>query len=55
MDDSAYRMSRGIVRLTGRVFAPSGKLDQEFENKFDAHGKLLGGRAVHHDGTVVEY
>lgn len=54
IDKDSYRAQRGIVAIEGRVYGPSGALEQEFRNKYSAVGAYAGGRTVHADGTVNE-
>ena len=54
IDDSGHRASRGIRRITGRIYNSAGELQSEFDNTYDENGKYVHGRAVHQDGTVTE-
>jgi len=54
IDDERYRRQRGIRIVDGRIFDDRGRLDQEFTNHHDSHGRRTGGRSVHADGTVNE-
>ena len=54
LDSGEYRSARGIAFVEGKLYEPSGKIFQEFRNRYGSDGKYLGGRAVHADGTVNE-
>ena len=55
IDQDGYRARRGIVVIEGRIYGPSGNLDQEFRNRYSPTGSYLGGRTVHADGTINEH
>ena len=54
IDKNEYRAARGIAVIEGRVYGPSGKLDEEFRNLYAVSGAFTRGRAVFADGTVNE-
>jgi hypothetical protein len=54
IDSGAYRSGRGIAFIEGKLYDPSGKIFQEFRNRYGRDGEYLGGRTVHADGTVDE-
>lgn len=54
IDQDGYRAQRGVVVIEGRIYSPSGSLEQEFRNRYSSTGAYLGGRTVHADGTVNE-
>jgi len=54
IDKASYRAERGILRIVGKIFDPSGNLGQEFESHYDEDGVYVRGKAVYQDGTVIE-
>ena len=54
IDSEEYRASHGVAVIKGKLFDPSGKLDQEFSNRYSTSGAYVGGRTVYADGTVNE-
>jgi hypothetical protein len=54
IDRGEYRSKRGITFIEGTLYDPSGKVFQEFRNRYGKDGRYLGGRTVHADGTVNE-
>jgi hypothetical protein len=54
LDSGEYRSNHGIAFIEGKLYDPSGKIFQEFRNRYGSDGAYLGGRTVHADGTVNE-
>jgi hypothetical protein len=54
VDSNAFRLERGVRRLTGEIYNSKGVLQQSFDNTYDEEGKYVGGRSVFEDETVVE-
>lgn len=54
IDSNEFRMQRGIAKLTGTIYAPSGDVDERFENVYSSSGAYLHGKVIEADGTVVE-
>jgi hypothetical protein len=53
-DDAAFRMQRHVRIVIGKIYAPDGRLDQEFRNEYDVDGAYIRSRIAYADGTVVE-
>ncbi len=53
IDSDEYRAQRKIITLKGQLYDSGGVLIQEFENRYTAAGKYIGGATRHEDGTVV--
>jgi hypothetical protein len=52
--DDAFRVKKGIVRVTGEIYDRAGKLEQQFEVFYNADGSYRRSRAVFSDGTIQE-
>jgi len=52
IDESRFRLSRGITRLVGRIYDDAGSVEQEFENTYSEGGALLLSGARFSDGTI---
>jgi hypothetical protein len=54
IDSSVSRQKSGIRSVKGELLDGQGRLTQQFENQYDATGRLVHSRAVHDDGTISE-
>ena len=54
IDSNQYRASKGITRVTGRLYGRNGTVDQDFDNQYSETGQYVRSRIVHGDGTVIE-
>ncbi len=54
IDSNDFRASKGIRRVTGKIYDGEGVLDQSFDNHYSDRGEYLSSRVVHSDGTVIE-